>query len=241
VNIRLTRARREFYLMAHDPHSKVSFKILEARLLVRHIELNPSILHAHNTTLEAGGLAKYHLTRVDVKTFTFAAGSHSLSIDNTVLGLLSKRLLFTLVKNKDYVGTLNSNPYNFRHYGIREFELYVNGRQIPSEGLHIDTGHEKTTVMGYRTLFEASGIRHSNAGLQITHDMYIAGYFMLLFDLTPDRGASECHISHPTNGNIRIEARFKDALPDAVTCLLYMKYDNCVRIDKNRAVTTDFS
>jgi hypothetical protein len=71
--------------------------------------------------------------------------------------------------------------------------------------------------------------------------MFIAGYFMLLFDLTPDRGASQCHTSHPKNGNIRIEAKFKDALPNAVTFLLYMEYDNCVRIDKNRAVTIDFS
>jgi hypothetical protein len=181
------------------------------------------------------------LTRVDVKAFRFAAGSHSLSIDNALLGPLPKRLLFALVKNKDYLGTLDSNPYNFRHYGILEFELYVNGRQIPSEGLHIETGREKTTVMGYRTLFEASGIRHSNAGLQIMHHMFIAGYYMLLFSLSPDRGASECHTSHLKNGNIRIEARFKDALPDALTCLLYMEYDNCVRIDKNRAVTTDFS
>jgi hypothetical protein len=146
-----------------------------------------------------------------------------------------------LVKNKVYLGTLDSNPFNFRPYGIREFALYFNGRQIPIESLLIGTGHEKTTVMEYRTIFEVSGIRHSNAGLQITHDMFIAGYFMLLFDLSPDRDASECHTSHPTNGNIRIEARFKDALPDAGTCLLYMEYDNCVRIDKNRAVTTDFS
>jgi hypothetical protein len=53
--------------------------------------------------------------------------------------------------------------------------------------------------------------------------MFIAGYFMLLFDLTPDRGASECHTSYPTNGNIRIEAEFKEALPDTVICLLYME------------------
>jgi hypothetical protein len=33
VTVRLTRGRREFYLMAHDPDSKVTFKILEARLL----------------------------------------------------------------------------------------------------------------------------------------------------------------------------------------------------------------
>jgi hypothetical protein len=64
---------------------------------------------------------------------------------------------------------------------------------------------------------------------------------MLLFDLTLHRGASEFHTSHPKNGNIRIESKFKDALQNAVTCLLYMEYDNFVRIDKNRAVTTDFS
>jgi hypothetical protein len=58
-----------------------------------------------------------------VKTFTFGAGSQTLSIDKTVLGTLLKRILFTLVKNKDFLGTLDSNPYNYRHYGLREFEL----------------------------------------------------------------------------------------------------------------------
>jgi hypothetical protein len=121
--LRLTRARREFYLMANDPDSKVSFQIQEAQLLVRHIKPNPAILHAHNTTLEGGGIAKYHVTTVDVKTSTFASSSTSLSIDNAVLGTLPKRLLFTLVKNKEYLGTLDSNPYNCRHYGLRETEL----------------------------------------------------------------------------------------------------------------------
>jgi hypothetical protein len=86
------KARREFDLMAKNADSKVTFKILEARLFVKHIAANPSILHAHNTTLEDGGKAKYHLTKVEVKTFTFAAGSQSLSIVNAVLGTLPKRM-----------------------------------------------------------------------------------------------------------------------------------------------------
>ena len=63
---------------------------------------------------------------------------------------------------------------------------------------------EKTSVKSYRKLFEVAGIHNSKSGLQITHDMYINGYFMLLFDLTNDRGASEDHISHPEEGNIRV-------------------------------------
>jgi hypothetical protein len=95
--------------------------------------------------------------------------------------------------------------------------------------------------MGYRNLFEASGIQRSNAGFQITHDMYIAGYFILLFHLTHDKGASDGHTSHPDSVNIRIEIKFANPLPDAVTCLLYLEYDNCVRVDCSRTVTMEFS
>jgi len=63
---------------------------------------------------------------------------------------------------------------------------------------------------------------------------------MLLFDLTPDHGASEGHTSHPDNGNIRVELKFVKALPEAITCIFYLEYDNSVRIDNSRTVSTDF-
>jgi hypothetical protein len=42
--------------------------------------------------------------------------------------------------------------------------------------------------------------------------MYINGYFMFLFDLTPDEAASEEHVSPPNNGHIRLEFKFAEAL-----------------------------
>jgi hypothetical protein len=126
-----------------------------------------------------------------------------------------------MLKNKDFLGSIDTNPYFFRHYDLNSFALYVNGKQIPGGGLSLDTSQEKT-VMAYRTLFEGSGIHHSNSGLQITPDMYIDGYFMLLYDLTPDHAASEGHTSHQDTGNVRIELTFAKALPDAITCLIYL-------------------
>jgi len=145
-----------------------------------------------------------------------------------------------MIANNDFLGTINTNPYKFQHFGLRTFVIYVNGRQIPTESLAIDPGHEKRTVMAYKTLFEGSGIHHSNSGIQITHDMYISGYFMLLFDLTPDLAASEGHTLPVEGGNIRIELTFKEVLKEAVTCLLYTKYDNSVLVDSLRTVTMDF-
>ena len=99
--------------------------------------------------------------------------------------------------------------------------------------------HEKTSVMGYRTLFEGSGIHHSNAGLQITRDNNIVGYFMLLFYLTPDLSASEGNTSHMISGNIMLEFKFRKALPDSITCLLYLEYIS-IRVESFRNVSTDF-
>jgi hypothetical protein len=93
-------------------------------------------------------------------SFTFSRGSKSLSINNAVLGTIPKRLVFTMSKNSNFLGSLDSNPYNFQHYKINSFALNVNGKQIPSEALSLDMSHEKTPVNGYKTLFEGSGIHH---------------------------------------------------------------------------------
>ena len=75
-----------------------------------------------------------------------------------------------MVKNTDILGSRNSNPYNLRHYDLTSVTMYVNSRQIPSESLSLYMGHEKTSVRSYATLFEGTGIHHSNSGLQIIHE-----------------------------------------------------------------------
>jgi hypothetical protein len=145
-----------------------------------------------------------------------------------------------MIKKHRLLGSMDSNPYNFRHYDINHFAMYVNGRQIPPEGLSLNMNHEKTALIGYKTLFEVSGIHHSKSGHQITPDKYINGFFFLVFDLTPDIVALEGHTSDPVNGHIRLELKFANPLPDPLVCLLYLEYDNSVLIDAMRTVTTDF-
>ena len=73
---------------------------------------------------------------------------------------MPKHLLFTMVKNADFIGTMVKNPYKFEHYDISDFSLFVNAKQYPNEGLSLGMDHEKASVMDYRILFERSGIHH---------------------------------------------------------------------------------
>jgi len=59
------------------------------------------------------------------------------------LGHIPKRLLFTMVKNADFIDRMDTNPYKFQNYDISNSSLFVNGKQYPNEGLSLGMDHEK--------------------------------------------------------------------------------------------------
>jgi len=70
VQIRLTKTKEDLYLMSPntDTKTKPTFKFLDAELIVRRIRPSPKISIAHNEALSKGFLARYNLTRVELKT-----------------------------------------------------------------------------------------------------------------------------------------------------------------------------
>ena len=160
MQIELIKARRDFYLMNKYADSNIIIKLLDAQLLIKRVRPNPVYLVAHNTALQAGAIGKHNLMRDELETFTFSNGSQSLCIDNAIVGPVLKRLLFTFMKNNDFLGSLDTNQFRFPHYDMDYFSLYINGKQISSGSLHMGNGHEKSSLMAYRTIFEGSGICH---------------------------------------------------------------------------------
>jgi hypothetical protein len=128
IQIKLTKAKESFYLLSNKADSKATFKFQEVLLYAKLVRPAPSILALNTEALLKGYPVRFNLTRVELKTFTFAKGSQSLSIDNAVLGVLPKRLLFTIVRNTDFLGPTDSNPLNFRHYDLEHFTMYVSGK-----------------------------------------------------------------------------------------------------------------
>jgi len=126
IQIRLTKAKDDFYLMnAHDDtKTKATFKFLDAELIVRRIRPSPKILVAHSEALSKGCLGRYNVTRVELKTFTFAGGPQAISINNAVLGMLPKRLIFTMVMSRSCLVTaqISHNNLNALDWGYFRFE-----------------------------------------------------------------------------------------------------------------------
>jgi hypothetical protein len=69
--------------------------------------------------------------------------------------------------------------------------------------------------------------------------MFTKVFYVLGFDLTPDRQADEEHISLPRQGNVGNEARLKKPLLESVTYILYAEFLGYIEIDNSRKVTME--
>jgi len=69
--------------------------------------------------------------------------------------------------------------------------------------------------------------------------MFTKLFYILGFDLTPNREVDEVYISLPLQRNVRIEARFNKPLPELVTCILYAEFAGHAEIANARNVTVE--
>ena len=90
---------------------KFSVKIKEAGLIVRRVKINPGVLLVRANALSKT-TAKYPITRVEVKSFTLHTGVLGDTLDNVILGQLSKRIIIGFVDNKAFNGNRKFNPFN---------------------------------------------------------------------------------------------------------------------------------
>ena len=157
--------------------------------------MKPPLLLAHANVLAVKRKAHYPVMHVQIKTFTASSGTQQISINNAFLGQVPNRILIVLVKNAAFLGFASTNAFHFHHYNLTNLMLYVNGVQRPSEPLTMDCSSSFGATRAYKTLFSSIGIHHDYRAHMITLEIFTKGFYILGFDLTPDREAEEEHIT----------------------------------------------
>ena len=76
-------------------------------------------------------------------------------------------------------------------------------------------------------------------GFNITRDQFAGGYFLLGFDLTPTL-CNGTYADPVQIGNVDIELKFAQELPETISVIVYCQYSNKIVINQVRKVTTDF-
>ena len=150
AKIRLIQNSPNFSLIAAAADtSKVV--LLDAKLIVRQVKVSAAVQLAHERALQTTNI-KYPIRRVECKSYTIATGMRSSSEENLFTGQIPKRIVFGMVTNDAFTGSITTNPFNFEPFGVQEVALNVDGRQLPCKPLQPNFPTNEY-IQSYMTLF----------------------------------------------------------------------------------------
>lgn len=236
VRIKLERNKNIFSLMGETDNYKIS--MLSASLFIRKVSVSPSIILGHEKALEHG-VVKIPIRRVEIKTFALSSGIQSTTIANAFIGQLPSRIILGFVSNAAYNGDIGKNPFNFGNYNLNYLCVLNDGQMTPAKPLQPNFSNA-LYARSYLALFTDLNRYHNFQNINISYDEFKAGYALYAIDLTPDFAGNDSHVSVIQNGNMAIDVKFANPLPQTVSLVVYAEYRNLIEIDKSRGVFTDY-
>ncbi|XP_077057587.1 uncharacterized protein F54H12.2-like [Siphateles boraxobius] len=213
VKLRFIRAKDEFCLMRGDD---IAYKlnITAASLFVKKVSVSPPV----------------HQVRTGVTVNNGQVRRRQ--------GTLPKSIIIAMVDNDAFTGSYTKNPFAFKHYNLEFLAVYVDSQQFPAKPLqpNFEAG---VAAREFYQLSMATGRHLKDRALCIDSNDFINGYTLYAFNLTPDEECGQ-HISLIKSGNIRVEARFRQPLPNTVNLIIYAVFDSLIEVSNRRQVLIDY-
>ena len=236
--VKLHRHKPEFCLPSGDTAPAYKITIVDPIFYIKKIELTPSVFNAINTVLN-GKNTQYAITRTTPEVFGVPRGQQSQHIDNALLGEIPKRIAICMIDNDFYNGNYKKNPFNFQHNNLTHIGISINGEDVPFKPLKLNFD-DKLFVTAYSILFSGTGKKlYGNSGSIIKREDYSEGYTIIVTDLTSFEIGDNFDLKE--EGTLSIDLIFKSPLAATINVLVYVEYDNVIKIDSNRNVIKDWS
>ena len=216
-----------------------SFVIKKAEMTIRQVVVRDEVAEVHNkSVLDPGmGAFNYSISRSKVIKHTLPQGAQDYTFTLPDTTQIPSQLILVLVKESASAGSKGENPYNFKHYDIRETTVQYDDQKFEVK-TNFTTGN---VTQAYARLFKETGLLASGLDPGITLDEFKKGYTLLAFDLTADRTPEDARINLVRQGKVTISMRFGTALPHPVSVICLSSYDNLVQLPADRLPVTDFT
>lgn len=239
LKITLALERPDYFILSSDEADSATVKITNASLYLDYIEISSSLLMHYEAMLEKVDIPLEYI-RSDIRVITLPAGQTSLTQDNLFLGeRLPNLIILFFIANNRHNGIRNLNPYKLEHNQLTNICIYVSGKRQPLHPITLNM-ENNNYARAFQTIAETIKIDKSDRSHQINYDEYSKGYFMLGFNLRPDRSGDLSCRSPPVAGSIRVEGQFGKALTESTNLCIYSEFDACVSVTRDRNIILNY-
>lgn len=242
VVLKLVPHTSDFYFKLSNSYS-IAVKFIDPVLRLRMAVTNPILTQKFREAITKPDVyAKYFFRRVTVLPLVAERTHLYAQFHNVINGQIPRRMFLMMVPHRAFSGASDVDPYEFNHYKITEAIAFIDGMPFPDHPYKPDfvKGH---IAREYRALFESLQQTNYQPCLQLTKSEFIDKNTILAFNFSPDWSGGPGPTSPATlvkHGNLRIDLRFAEPLPETITVLCYCEYDNCISFDGLGNVITDY-
>jgi hypothetical protein len=237
LKFNLIRNSDAFSVICNDDVS-VRINIVSLKLFIRKITPTESVRKMHLTSFEKNE-AFLPFSRSIIKKHLIANGSTNVTLGGIFKGSLPRQILMAIVKSTRVNGRKTENPFKFEHYDLSYVNLRIDGQNCPP------TPYQPNFTTGLinrelRALYDNIGVLTSASGCNMTRDMFLRGYTLFAWDLTPD-ACNGWHIHDDEGGRtVDLDLQFRVAIPEPSNIILYATYESGVKIGKDIVTPINF-
>lgn len=235
LRIQLKRALSKFALLA-TAAGDYKVNIHKARLYVRRVTVNPSVIEGHNVGLQKRN-AIYPYLHPQLVIHTAMKDTLETHRENLFPDAMPRALIIAMVEHVAYTGNILKNPFNFKNFDLRRLVLYHNGEIVQGQVFEPHYKEDKYSDV-YAQTMSALKMYNTDDSNGITYDDFKEGYNFYAFDLTPDGGANDAHRTVSLDTGLRLEMKFGTKLASNVNILIFGLFDEFMEITKLRHVMT---
>jgi hypothetical protein len=236
--IKFERAKDVFSIFSTvaDLRPKVVIQSMTLQLLAE--KVNPQVIQQHVHAMSQGAPALYPLQRVEIDTMICKRESTGETKDFLFHGKIPKYIIMLMVANTAMNGDYTKNPYNFKHFNVSYVHLTKDRDNAPFPPFEPNFANDNV-LQEYISLFQSNGVLGKNTVLPISYDEFKSGYTNFQWNLTDDGKGSNS--TGDPRGNLKIEVKFSEPLPEAINVMLYGIMDSNVMVYLDDVVEMDYN
>ena len=243
IKIKIDLNSDEFVLMSGEEANDCKISIMSSTLRIRTVRVADSTKLEHVSIMQGQSGQKalpaiYTLTRTPTHARIIPRGVLNHIETDPFNGLTSQCIIFVMVQNDAYNGSLARNPFNFQLFDVNALRLTVNGGEIPYSVIDLTGGKR---IDGYNTLFSGSGDMNCGHGIDIDRKDWEGGYSLFRLDTTPAGSGHPDHLIPHRRGNVNLYLKFGAPTPEVLNLIVNAEFQNHLQVDRNRCLVYDLS
>lgn len=235
VKVILSRQRDEFSLFSLEEDTDYMIEFQQLRIRAKYINANQAHMNKQTDKMSRNLGALYPIQRTVIKTSVINKASTTFQWDN-LLSSIPTCLVIGMVDSDSYNGMLSKNSFLFKHNGVKDFKLVIDGHRTPV-GYPLTTWTEGSTWHPWYNQLTEAVLGQQNAGNCITPEHFIGGSTLFVFDMTPDNCLS-FHRHEQRLGQVNALMEFSAELAKPTTVIAMAIYQDEISLFANKQVVS---